>query len=138
MTELRGKDRLIVALDVPTHDAALALVDELENVTRAKDLRSVFKALGLWSDIKRAKERIRVRAGKGKRRGRRLKKPKSVLIVVSRKDAPVIDAASNFPGVDVVYVDMLSVLHLAPGGVPGRLTLWSRSAIDALRARRWL
>ena len=33
MTELRGKDRLIVALDVPTHDAALALVDELENVS---------------------------------------------------------------------------------------------------------
>ena len=116
----------------------LVVVDDLEGITKARELRGVFKALGLWPDIKRAKERIRVRAGKGKRRGRRLKKPKSVLIVVSRKDAPVIDVADNFPGVDAVYVDMLSVLHLAPGGVPGRLTLWTRSAIEALAARRWL
>ncbi len=32
MKELRGKDRLIVALDVPTHDQAFALVDQLDNV----------------------------------------------------------------------------------------------------------
>jgi len=31
--DLRGKDRLIVALDVPTHERALALVDRLDNVS---------------------------------------------------------------------------------------------------------
>ena len=30
---MQGKDRVIVALDVPTHDEAVALVDALDNVS---------------------------------------------------------------------------------------------------------
>ena len=32
-------------------------------------------------------------------------------------------------------VESLSVLDLAPGGVPGRLTLWTESALSALGAK---
>jgi hypothetical protein len=36
----------------------------------------------------------------------------------------------------VVRVDDLSVLDLAPGGVPGRLTFWTESAVGALSATK--
>lgn len=54
--------------------------------------------------------------------------------MTSTVDAPpVIKVARNLPGVDVVPVRNLSVLYLAPGGVPGRLTLWTSGAIEELR-----
>ena len=43
--------------------------------------------------------------------------------------------AGGIPGVGVTRVESLSVLDLAPGGVPGRLTLWTESALGALDAR---
>ncbi len=99
------------------------------------DLKKALMSLGLWDDIERVAERIRVRSGKGKMRGRRYKEGKSLLIVASTVDAPpVIKVARNLPGVDVVPpVRNLSVLYLAPGGVPGRLTVWTLSAIEELR-----
>ncbi len=63
MTELRGTDRLIVALDVPTHDAALALVDELENVSLFKIGLELLFAGGLFSLLERLQERRRPTGG---------------------------------------------------------------------------
>ncbi len=98
------------------------------------DLKKVLTSLGLWDDVERVAERIRVRSGKGKMRGgRRYKEGKSLLIVTSTIDAPVIKVARNLPGVDAIPVRNLSVLYLAPGGVPGRLTVWTLSAIEELR-----
>ncbi len=114
----------------------LVVVNEFEGISKAADVKAVFKALGIWSDVRRAQRNVRIRAGKGKMRGRRYKEPKSVLVVVSRKDAPVIRAVRNMAGVDVVYVDNLSILHLAPGGEPGRLTLWTQGAIERLGNER--
>ncbi len=108
------------------------VVSDFETLTRTRDVKDVLKALGLWADVERAHERIRVRAGKGKMRGRRYKKPKSILIVVER-DRGIVKAARNLPGVDVVEVRMLNAELLAPGGVPGRLTLWTDSALEVLR-----
>ncbi|ABW01164.1 50S ribosomal protein L4 [Caldivirga maquilingensis] len=110
----------------------LVVVNEFEGISKAADVKNVFKALGVWSDVVKAQGNVRIRAGRGKMRGRRYKEPKSILVVVSRKDAPVIRAVRNMAGVDVVYVDNLSILHLAPGGVPGRLTLWTQGAIERL------
>jgi len=53
--------------------------------------------------------------------------------VVYHEDGGIAKAARNIPGVDVVKVDNLGVIHLAPGGVPGRLTIWTAGAIEALR-----
>ncbi len=44
-------------------------------------------------------------------------------------------AANGFPGVDVVKVEDLSILDLAPGGKAGRLTVWTQSALDSLSKR---
>jgi len=63
MTERRGKDRLIVALDVPTPDAALALVAELENVAFFKVGLELLFAGGLFSLLERLQERRRPTGG---------------------------------------------------------------------------
>jgi len=128
LVRLRGHKFSVNALPI-------VVVKDLEDVATAHDAREVLKNIGVWEDVVRAQRGKRVRSGKGKMRGRRYKVPKSVLIVVSRGDAPAVNAFRNFPGVDVVAVNMLSVLHLAPGGVPGRLTVFTEPALSYIGSR---
>lgn len=111
------------------------VVDDIQSVKKTKEIIDVFKAIGVYADVERAKETKRVRAGKGKMRGRSYVMKKSVLLVVS-EDKGTIKAAKNLPGVDAVLVKDLNVELLAPGCQAGRLTVWSKSAIDYLRG--WL
>lgn len=106
---------------------------DVEQIAKTEKLRRALEALRLWRDVERAAEGIRIRSGVGKMRGRRYKGPKSLLIVASSDNAQLVKAARNLPGVDVVGVRRLSVLYLAPGGVPGRLTLWTKPAVEELR-----
>ncbi|RLI35211.1 50S ribosomal protein L4, partial [Candidatus Bathyarchaeota archaeon] len=106
--------------------------DALENVASTGELRKILEALGLKEELERVKETVKVRAGKGKRRGRRLKKRKGPLIVVSSEQAPLLKAARNLPGVDVCPVERLNAELLAPGTHPGRLTIWTESALKKL------
>ena len=46
-------------------------------------------------------------------------------------------ALRNFEGLDVVRATDLSVGALAPGTHPGRLTIWSESAIKILAEKKW-
>lgn len=48
------------------------------------------------------------------------------------EDKGIRKAARNHPGVEVVVVDNLNAELLAPGTHPGRLTLYTRSAVDKL------
>ncbi|MEB3851653.1 MAG: 50S ribosomal protein L4 [Desulfurococcales archaeon] len=107
----------------------------LTAVAKAREARQLLQALGLYGDIERAKEGTRQRAGKGKRRGRRLKKPVSLLVVVEDPRSPFARAVKGFPGVTVAEPSNVNVLHLAPGGVPGRLTLITTGALQALARR---
>ncbi len=111
------------------------VVDDLQSIKKTKDVIRVLKAIGVYGDVERAKERKRQRAGKGKMRGRRYVLKKSVLIVVHGDDG-ILKSAKNLPGVDVVLVKDLNVELLAPGCKAGRLTVWTKSAIEYLRG--WL
>ena len=53
-------------------------------------------------------------------------------LIVVGENKGLIDAASNLPGVDIVTVKNLNAELLAPGTQPGRLTLWTNSAIEQL------
>ena len=57
------------------------------------------------------------------------------MLIVS-KQSDVIKAVSNIPGIDIVNVKNLNVEMLAPGEVPGRLTLWTVSAIENLEKEK--
>ncbi len=110
----------------------IIVIDELESVRQASEAKRILMNLGVWDDVLRAYERRRIRAGKGKMRGRKHVVPKSVLIVHHSLNPPALKAFRNFPGVDIISVDILGVMHLAPGGVPGRLTVFTESALKKL------
>jgi len=113
----------------------LVIKEDFEKLSNTAEAVEVLGKLGLSDDLRRAKDGIKIRAGKGKMRGRRYLTPKSVLIVVSDPEAQVRKALSNVPGVDVVGAELLSVRHLAPGGQPGRLTVFTESALKKLESR---
>ncbi|MBS7635443.1 50S ribosomal protein L4, partial [Candidatus Bathyarchaeota archaeon] len=93
-------------------DLPLIVTDDLESVKTVKDLKSVLINLGVWPDIERVKESIKVRSGKGKMRGRRIKRAVGPLIVASKKNG-IFKAARNLPGVDIVNVRDLNPELLA-------------------------
>jgi large subunit ribosomal protein L4e len=80
-------------------------------------------------DVVRAKNGRKIRAGRGKTRGRKYKTPKGPLLVVG-EDKGISLGARNHPGVDVVVVDNINAELLAPGTHPGRLTIYTKSAIE--------
>ena len=96
-----------------------------------RKVSAIFEALGLGDDLRRASDGRKIRAGTATMRGRVHKTPKSVLLVVANKDG-LAKAARNLPGVDVVAAKDLSAEHLAPGGDLGRLTVFTKAAVEAL------
>ena len=106
----------------------LVIENDFENITKTKEVLKILAKLGLGEEMQRA-QKITMRAGKGKARGRPYRVKKSVLIVIS-KNAPIVKAARNLTGFDIVSYKQLNADVLAPGGVPGRLTLFSENALN--------
>lgn len=111
-------------------EGPLIVVDDISSIVRTKNFYQVLLNLGLEEDLARCKPR-KVRAGKGKRRGRKYRTKTGPLIVVNDM-SDALKAGKNIPGVQVVTVDQLSVEMLAPGGQPARLTVWTESALAKL------
>jgi large subunit ribosomal protein L4e len=111
----------------------LIITDEIQALRKTSEVNSVLQSLGLSYDLAKAKRRkTQIRAGRGKTRGRKYKTGKSVLLVI-RNDKGIKSAAKNLAGVDVVRVENLNAEYLAPGTHAGRLTLWTKSAIEYLK-----
>jgi len=96
-----------------------------------KEAAKVLEALGLSGELDRAKGGVHVRAGRGKTRGRKYRCPSSILFVVNDTEK-ARKCFGNLPGVDVVAPSKLNVELLAPGGDPGRLTLFTEKALMTL------
>jgi large subunit ribosomal protein L4e len=116
--------------------ASLPIVvsDDVETIEKASELVSFLGKVELGEELKRVSEGTKRRSGKARLRGRAYRTGVGPLIVVTN-DRGVASAAGGIPGVDVARVESLSVLELAPGGIPGRLTLWTESAISSLGER---
>ncbi len=104
--------------------------DSLQEIKKTKTLKEFLEKIGLKKELERAKVK-KVRAGKGKMRGRKYKRKKSILFVIF-EDKGILKAAKNIPGVDVCLVKNLNAELLAPGTHPGRLTIFTESAIKKL------
>ncbi len=115
--------------DVP--EIPLIVTDDLEMLKKTKQVEETLIHLGVLSDIYRVKESRKIRAGKGKHRGRKIKQAVGPLIVVAENKG-ISKAAKNIPGVDVVTVNNLNVEMFAPGAHPGRLTIWTAGAVEKL------
>lgn len=111
----------------------LVVSDDFEALSKTKDVIAVLSKLGMDSDLKRARTKT-IRAGKGTKRGRKYKRKKSLLVVLSKKEGIAL-AARNIAGVDVTTAKDLNAEDLAPGAKPARLTLYTVSALNELQNR---
>jgi len=112
-------------------DLPLVVVDAIQEISKADEAKAVFEKLGLASDLARVENSRKIRAGKGKVRGRKWRHGVGPLFVID-VDKGIQKAMGNFLGVDVIGVDRINAELLAPGASPGRLTVWASSAIKKL------
>lgn len=108
----------------------IVISDDIESVSKASEMSKILESMNLSQDVKRLSSR-KPRTGKSSLRGRSKKVGKSVLFVT--KDASKISKAiGSLPGVEAVNAKDVSVLDLAPGSDPIRLTVYSKSAIEEI------
>jgi large subunit ribosomal protein L4e len=113
-------------------DFPIVVSNEIESVSKTKDLQTALIALGLEEDLIRARLSHKSRTGTSRRRGRRARSGVSALIVVE-KDENLGRLSGSIPGVEVKTVQRLSVLDLMPGSKPIRLTIFSQNAVEKLK-----
>jgi large subunit ribosomal protein L4e len=112
-------------------DLPLVVDDEFEDLEKTQDVVDVLEALGIHADVERADE-TKIKAGRGKTRGRKYRRPSSILFVTSEEPSR---AARNLAGADVATAREVNTEDLAPGGQPGRLTVWTESAVAEVADR---
>ncbi|MFH0936313.1 MAG: 50S ribosomal protein L4 [Candidatus Woesearchaeota archaeon] len=111
-------------------DVPIIIDSKIENISKTKDIENILIKLGLEKELQRTQFR-KIRAGKGKARNRKYKTKKGPLIVVSQQ-CQLLKSAQNIPGIDIIPVNELNAELLAPGTMPGRLTIYTDKAIEKL------
>lgn len=111
----------------------LVVSDKVQEINKTKQAVIFLRRIKAWSDVLKVYKSQRLRAGKGKMRNRRRVQRKGPLIVY-HKDQGLTRAFRNIPGVEMLNVDKLNLLKLAPGGHVGRFIIWTQSAFDRLDA----
>lgn len=95
---------------------------------------ALLKAVGAGPDVIKVQKSRKLRAGKGKLRGRRHKQRRGPLVVYNGETdgKELVRAFRNIPGVETSSVHALNLLQLAPGGHLGRFIIWTSDAFKAL------
>jgi len=109
----------------------LVIVDKLEELMKTSDVKNVFEKFGLMEDVDRVSSSWKLRSGKSAMRGRAKRHGIGPLLVIV-EDRGIGKAARNLLGVDVVEIKSLNTELLAPGTHPGRLTIWTSSALQGV------
>lgn len=90
----------------------IVVEDKLQETKKTKDLIEFLKKIGLTSELERIQKK-KIRAGRGKSRGRKYRKKIGPLFVIT-EDRGISKAVGNLPGSDVCRVENLSAIYLAP------------------------
>jgi large subunit ribosomal protein L4e len=112
----------------------LVVSDAFEDLHKTQAVVDLLESMGVYADVERSEENRSVRSGQGKSRGRKYQTPASILFVTSSEAGPS-RAARNLCGVSVATASEVNAEDLAPGGHPGRLTVWTESAIEEVSDR---
>lgn len=107
----------------------LVVTDEAEKLSRSAEAKRFLNSVGVWDDI------IRVRKSKRVTGGTRSHAVGPLVIVAD--DTSATRALRNFEGLSIIRAADLSVEALAPGTRPGRLTIWTESAMKTVAAKKW-
>jgi large subunit ribosomal protein L4e len=105
----------------------LVVEDKLQEITVLRDVKQVLENLGLLE----TPEKRKIRSGRGTMRGRRYKRKRGMLFIIS-EDKGFARAARNLPGLEICEVGNLGVEMLAPGADPGRFCIWTEGAVKRL------
>jgi len=97
----------------------LAVESKLENLEKIKDVKKTLENLGLKNEINRCKEN----------------KVLGPLIVVSKK-CKLEKIGSKLEGVEIIQVNKINCELLAPGTIPGRLTVFTEESLDRLKKEK--
>jgi len=94
---------------------------------KVKDIKPLFEKIFGIELI----EKKRMRAGKGRKRGRKYRKSSRIMLITA-----VNEDAKRFANIiDIVKINQLNISALAPGGVPGRLIVWTEKAIEEMKKK---
>lgn len=108
--------------------------DNFGSLAKTKEVKNVLETLGLKDELIRV-ECSKVRAGRGKLRGRKHKSKKGPLIVVG-KECKLMKSARNIPGIEIALIKNINCSLLAPGTAIGRLTLFTEDSIKELKDKK--
>jgi len=109
----------------------LVVSDKVQELNKTKQAVQFLRRIKAWADIQKVYKSQRFRAGKGKMRNRRRIQRKGPLIVY-HQDQGLRRAFRNIPGIDLISVEKLNLLKLAPGGHVGRFVIWTESSFQKL------
>ncbi|MFH1682405.1 MAG: 50S ribosomal protein L4 [Candidatus Woesearchaeota archaeon] len=107
---------------------------DVEKLAKTGEISDLLKRLNLAEELSRSLIK-KIRSGIGKLRGRKYQKKKGLLIVVGN-ECPLLKSAMNIPGVDVVQANQLNAELLAPGKMPGRISLFTENAIKEIEEKK--
>ncbi|MFL6331176.1 MAG: 50S ribosomal protein L4 [Nitrososphaeraceae archaeon] len=115
----------------------IIISDDIESISKTKDLLNLFRALGLQQELDRVDFSRKARSGTARRRGRKGRSAVSAIIVIGSsgdedENKNIHKLSGSVGGIDIKQVKDLSVLDLAPGSKPMRLAIFSESAIKEL------
>ncbi|GAB0489196.1 hypothetical protein MMPV_000413 [Pyropia vietnamensis] len=114
-------------------EVPMVVSSEAERVAKTSAALELLKKLGAGADLGKVKASRKIRPGKGKMRNRRYVQRRGPLLIYE-KDAGLVKAVRNIPGVDTCCVYSLNLLQLAPGGHMGRFCIWTEGALGKLDA----
>ena len=86
--------------------------------------------MGLSEELSRIMKR-RIRAGRGKMRGRRYKKKLGPILVTT--DTAMVRRAFSNINFTVKKPSDLTVSDVTHAGMPGRMVIWTKSAVASLK-----
>lgn len=112
-------------------EVPLVVSSEIEAFVKTREAVTFLKSITAYEDVVKVSNSRKLRAGKGKMRGRRYRQRRGPLIVYN-EDRGIVKAFRNLPGVEVASVKALNLLQLAPGGHIGRFIIWTESAFALL------
>ena len=112
-------------------EVPLVVSSATESFTKTKEAVALLKALKAHADVVKVSNSRKLRAGKGKLRNRRHRQRRGPLVVYN-EDKGIVKAFRNIPGVELVNVQRLNLLQLAPGGHIGRFIIWTEGAFQVL------
>ncbi|KJE89390.1 ribosomal protein L4 [Capsaspora owczarzaki ATCC 30864] len=115
------------------NEVPLVVANGVEALNKTKAAVAFLKLVGAYADVEKVKESRKVRTGQGKMRNRRHVQRLGPMIVY-RNDNGITRAFRNIPGVELIQVDRLNLLKLAPGGHLGRFLIWTQAAFERLDA----